>query len=142
MSKQESASRMERNNIFYLHTAMKQQLTLDSLIIVKLRICNFPTRVWIGVAPHLSVNMVLGKSFTDEFVRKLVPSEEKLVPWHSHPAAILACRRSFVVAAVNLVSPALSKKNCAQSRSIEVHNGLYHGRAKNRRLSKRCSTGA
>lgn len=62
----------------------------------------------LGVAPRVAVNILHVSLFVDRFIREIFPSELKIVPCHSHTAAILARRRPFAAAATNLLNPALS----------------------------------
>lgn len=52
------------------------------------RVCL--VRVWFGNVLELAVDMRLCTLFINQFVRGIVPSERKVVPWHSPPNAILS----------------------------------------------------
>lgn len=47
-------------------------------------------RVLFGVVFNLAVDMLLGSLHIDSFIRGILPSNRKFVPWRSHPVAILS----------------------------------------------------
>lgn len=99
----------EKNSFTSLRTATKQLLTLDSFILLNLRLSGLQTRAWCGVAPLFAVNLLLGTPFIDSCIRGIFPSERKILPWQSHPVAILKRRKSFAATTTNRLSPAFSK---------------------------------
>lgn len=45
-------------------------------------------RVWFGFVLNLAVYSLLDTSFTDWFTHEIFPSDQNIVPWHSHPITI------------------------------------------------------
>lgn len=53
-----------------------------------LRVCNC-----YGVAENLAVDVLFGMSFVDRCIWGIYPSEQKIVPWHFRPEAIISMRK-------------------------------------------------
>lgn len=104
---------IKRRNLPSLRAAREQPHALNTFIHLHLRLGDLQMQVWFGVAPHFAVNVLPSMSFNDRFVREIFQSEQKIAPWHSHPLAVLARRRSPVAATSALFSSALSNNtNC------------------------------
>lgn len=56
--------------------------------------------------PHIAVNILLGTSFIDRFIREIFPAKRKAVLWHSNPVAILSHQWSPAMATAHILSPA------------------------------------
>lgn len=70
-------------------TATKQRLQQDRLILLPLCLSNVFTRIRFCIAPPLSVEILGGTASVEHFIRRIVPSEQKEVPWHLSAIAIL-----------------------------------------------------
>lgn len=82
------AHRNKRDGLQTHRTAIKQALPFHGLIILRLRIGDLDTRVWFGIAPQIAVGILLGTAFIDPLILGVFRLEQKVVPWHSKPAAI------------------------------------------------------
>lgn len=76
-----------------LRNATQQPSLMDVKILFHICFGALCNRVWFdrvcfGIVPNLSVDMLLGTSLIDGFFHGNFLSEQKFVPWHSHPVAI------------------------------------------------------
>lgn len=68
--------------------------------------------------------MQLGTSFIDHFIRGLIPSGRKILPWHSHPVAKLSCQRPSATATTSLFCPAVSYDTTGETVQGEFKTNL------------------
>lgn len=80
---------MKKEPLSRLRTATIQPLQIEELFLLHLRLGDLCTLIWFGIAPQLSVNMLLGTSFKDRFIIRIFLSEIKVVPWNSPEIPIL-----------------------------------------------------
>lgn len=86
---QDYMSRNKHKDLSKLLTATMEPVRLHETILLHLRIGDLTARVWSGIVPILAVDVLLGTSFIDLFVRSNFPSERKVVPWYSQLVGIL-----------------------------------------------------
>lgn len=73
----------------YLRTVTQIFLHMDCLILLQVRFGTSLVRLWFGVVPNLAIDMLLSTSVINHLIQSIFSSEQKVVPWHSHPVAIL-----------------------------------------------------
>lgn len=81
---------MERKKLPALRTATKQPQPLDGLISLHPHPGDLNTQIQFGATPTLPVDILLGTCFKDQFIRVIVLTKQKTVPWVSQPVAILS----------------------------------------------------
>lgn len=62
---------------------------MKGTILLHDRLGDLCARVWFGIVPNLAVGMLLGTYFLVHCIRGIFQVEGKVVPWHSHPVAII-----------------------------------------------------
>lgn len=88
-----------------LCTAAKRSLPLNGLILLKLQIGNFHTRVWLLIALLDAVEMLLGTAFIDRFMCGIFPSGRRVLPWSSRSVTItVKSKTSNTALKTNLIS--------------------------------------
>lgn len=50
---------------------------------------NLHARSWLGTVENYALDQLLGRSYKDQYIRDIFPTELEIVQWHSCPAAIL-----------------------------------------------------
>lgn len=83
-------NRVKHTDLPRFRTATKEPIHLQGTILLHHQIGNLNTRVWFSIFPNLAVDLLLGTSFVDRFIRGIFPGERKVEPWHSQPVAIRA----------------------------------------------------
>lgn len=63
-------------------------LQIEVLILLHLSLGDLCILVWVAVEPQLAVNMLLRTAFKDLSIRIILPSEEKVVLYHSPPVPV------------------------------------------------------
>lgn len=86
---------IKRKNVLQLQIATKLPQPLDGLILLRIRLGKLSIRTWFGIAPHLTVEILFGISFTDCFIRGIFLVERKVFPWRSQPVAKLVHKRNL-----------------------------------------------
>lgn len=112
--------RYKKNNLFSPRTNIKQPLTLDGSILLRLCLGDILTQVWLEVVPHLALNLLLRTSIVTRFIAKIISMGQKIAHWYSHQVAIIACRISLVAATTFNMKPCLSKDTTHKA----IHNVL------------------
>lgn len=59
------------------------------MILILVVIDALHVRAWFGVVKNIAVDVFLNTSFIDSCIRRIIPSERKIVPWPSHQLSIL-----------------------------------------------------
>lgn len=54
-----------------------------------IRVGNLRFKSWLGVVTRLAVPLLLPTTFTDRFFKGIFTQTRKVVPFHSHPVAIV-----------------------------------------------------
>lgn len=81
---------MPRGSLLKLQTAAKQPLHNERKILPHVRFGSLRVKVWFRVVHSLDIDMFLGTSYIDQILYGIFPSERQVVPWKSHPAAVLS----------------------------------------------------
>lgn len=84
------ASRIEHNQIPELKMATKQLLPLDGLNVLHFYLCALSTLIWLVVALHLAVALLLRASFIACFISRFFPPERRVALQLTETVAILA----------------------------------------------------
>lgn len=61
---------------------------MDGGILLNVRISAQCIQVFVDIVPNLAVSMLRGTLFFNGFLRRILFSERKVIPWHFHPVAI------------------------------------------------------
>lgn len=83
-----------RCTLSQLCIATKEPLPLDGLILLHFLSDNLCARIWFDDAQYVVVDILLGPSFINHFIRGMFPSERNVVPWLSQSFVILARTKS------------------------------------------------
>lgn len=84
-----------KQEVPHLCTATKEPILLDGTILLFVNIGELRMRVWFGIVEILAVDILLGTSFIERYIRGLFPSDTEVLPWHSPLVQILS-RNNFV----------------------------------------------
>lgn len=84
------STKWTKKKLIWNFLASFKQTTLDGTILLYLRLGDLRVHVWFEAVPDLALNLLLGTLLIDRFVRGIIPAEQKLVSWQSHPVAILS----------------------------------------------------
>lgn len=57
-------------------------MQLLGTILLLVQIGDLHVKAWFGIVEILSVDVLLGTPFTDQFIRKIFPAERSFVPRH------------------------------------------------------------
>lgn len=90
-------------------------------------------RGWSSIVHNLAVNMLLGTSFIDRFIRRILPAKRKVVLWHSHPVPILLAtqRDQHIQRSISHVSASLGSPS-NDDKPAHTQFVLYDNRYANR----------
>lgn len=83
------APHIKRQYFLKLRRANEHPGRSEGVILLHLQIGNPRVDVWLGVLEDLAVDLLLGTSFMDRYVRDSFSLERKRVPWRSRPFYIL-----------------------------------------------------
>lgn len=61
---------------------------MEGTVILHVPRDEFRFRTSVGVVPNLVISLLLGKTYTDRFIRTIISKERKVFPFHSRPIFI------------------------------------------------------
>lgn len=82
--------RMNKKRLSTFLKATQQPFRLYGLIIINIRLSESSTEVWLEIAPNVTVDILLDKSFKDQLIRGSIPAKQKIVLWHSQLTATVS----------------------------------------------------
>lgn len=80
---------IKRQNFLKLKSAIKQPFSSGGVILSPLQVSNLRIHVRLGFVDSLAVDLLLGASFIDKYVRGFFSTERKLLPWQLQPVDII-----------------------------------------------------
>lgn len=89
-----------KQSLTRLRTATKQQLQIEGIVLLHLRLGDLYTWVWFSIESELIVNMVLVTAFIDILIRGIFSSKGKFVPRHSLPVATRTNSNQVIISTV------------------------------------------
>lgn len=69
---------------------MQKAVCMEGTILIHIYFGDLCVRVWFDTLDSLAVDMLLCPSFVDRFIRAILLTERKVVPWDSYPVTIHA----------------------------------------------------
>lgn len=72
-----------------LTVVSRSNVIVDRVILLHIRIGDVRVKFWFGLVTILSIPLLLGTCFIDRLVKGIFPQEVKVIPFHSHPFAIV-----------------------------------------------------
>lgn len=69
--------------------ASRSNVIFDGVKLIHVRLGDLCFKAWFGVVTRMEVPLLLGTRFMDRFVKIIYLQERKIVPFHSHPVAIV-----------------------------------------------------
>lgn len=76
-----------------LRTANGKVVSVEGIMHLYVRMGDLRVRSWFGVVENLVIDVLLGTSFMYRCIRRIFPSEQKIVSLHSRPLANISTQR-------------------------------------------------
>lgn len=83
-----------RRNIARPRTASKQTAPLNGPILLLFYLDELTTLIWLGVVPHIAIDIFLGSTFIGCFIRRIFSSQCNVVHQLPRPVAIIVHSKS------------------------------------------------
>lgn len=78
-----------------LRMAICKAVNIEGIVPLPIRTSNLHLHAWFGTVEDLAVDVLLGMSFIERCVRGILPTERKIVSWHSSPVAIILTKTAI-----------------------------------------------
>lgn len=103
-----------------LEKARKEAIKVQGILPLIVQMGDLQVPVWFGVVQNFAVNILLRTTSIDKFIWGLLPIEQKIVPVHSGPEAILGTGKEAKVTTILLHEASIDVFN--KLARIEVAN--------------------